>query len=610
MVSHAKQTRPPADNAGKTDSKRSGRRSRRPTNDGDRHGPGCKRADDTQDAVSPEGGAVGTIGADETSDLAIDPRTIRGALVRVPSGDRAYVEGIDPKDPRRVLIKYEAVKFYGQDPYDSYPLPMLTLVFPSLETRIDSQSPVTDNQGAGRNVAIAPLSSLISEINALYGQLEEAEEVATNAAQSALNFALEMGDRLLTAKKSSGHGNWEKVRSQIKSLRSGKPLPSSTATLYQRMAKRRGDLEEAGIQTLRAAAEFLKGDRQGKSATPTPSAADLPEDRVEGKSGLKESDENYSPPELVEPARQALGAIDLDPASCTAANETVKASCFYSREDDGLVQPWSGRVWLNSPYSYPLIQQFSDRLLSEWEAGNLEAAIAITNNATDTAWHQSLSKACTVRLDPKGRYQFHSPYRQEGSNRQGQTLFYFGTKPERFYKAFEGKGVFYPPAPATPTTSAPTTLPIYKSTLTAEEFAEGMRAVSQQFSGCLSCKNHVLNGDGSRYWCEMGEFDDTLPLKYNWMNENEGICKSYSAPNFHDAYLLEARQAVVERQLQPLDPPPQRADTRNGMPAIQKAVWEWLNLHCVEVDENAANDAAGQIYEFLQGQFLEVMDDG
>jgi hypothetical protein len=62
-----------------------------------------------------------------------------------------------------------------------------------------------------------------------------------------------------------------------------------------------------------------------------------------------ETNEYYSPLAYVERARRLMGEIDLDPASCPAANEVVRAKAIFVRRDDGLSKRWSGRVYLNPP---------------------------------------------------------------------------------------------------------------------------------------------------------------------------------------------------------------------------------------------------------------------
>lgn len=66
-----------------------------------------------------------------------------------------------------------------------------------------------------------------------------------------------------------------------------------------------------------------------------------------------DSNEHYTPPEIVEAARKVLGHIDLDPASCPMAQEVVKAVAWYGPGspfgEDGLAEPGAGRVFLNPP---------------------------------------------------------------------------------------------------------------------------------------------------------------------------------------------------------------------------------------------------------------------
>ncbi len=87
-----------------------------------------------------------------------------------------------------------------------------------------------------------------------------------------------------------------------------------------------------------------------------------------GASGTGEN-EWYTPADYIELARAVLGTIDLDPASSAKAQETVKASMYFTPEEDGLNQLWNGRVWLNPPYAQPWIAEFISKLVKEVSAG-------------------------------------------------------------------------------------------------------------------------------------------------------------------------------------------------------------------------------------------------
>lgn len=75
------------------------------------------------------------------------------------------------------------------------------------------------------------------------------------------------------------------------------------------------------------------------------------------------TDEWYSPLPLVE----CLGHFDLDPAS---PEEPLwrTADRMVDKKENGLKVEWGGaRVWLNPPYSQPLMEQFCEKMM---EHGN------------------------------------------------------------------------------------------------------------------------------------------------------------------------------------------------------------------------------------------------
>ena len=145
----------------------------------------------------------------------------------------------------------------------------------------------------------------------------------------------------------------------------------------------------------------------------------------------------YTPSAYIESARKVMGSIDLDPASCASANKIVKADRYYSAVDDGLSQDWSGRIWLNPPYS--IVSQFIDKLLSS----DFEQAIVLVNNATETGWFAKLAEKADAMVCHTGRLAFvraGEDNEEKSKPMQGQIFVYIGSNSDVFLDEFSKYG--------------------------------------------------------------------------------------------------------------------------------------------------------------------------
>jgi hypothetical protein len=119
-------------------------------------------------------------------------------------------------------------------------------------------------------------------------------------------------------------------------------------------------------------------------------------------------DEWLTPPEVI----KALGPFDLDPCA-PIVRPWDTALQHYSVKDDGLSQPWHGRVWLNPPYGEHT-GDWLERLVSH---GN-GIALIFARTETET-WFQWVWPLASAILFIRGRLYFHHVSGQRARKNSG-----------------------------------------------------------------------------------------------------------------------------------------------------------------------------------------------
>ena len=149
------------------------------------------------------------------------------------------------------------------------------------------------------------------------------------------------------------------------------------------------------------------------------------------------SDYWYTPTKIVEPVIQVLGEIDLDP--CADDGKHIQANQHFTIAEDGLNRKWSGKVFLNPPYSCP--GKWMKKLQAEIRSERVTEAIALLPAATDTGWLSPILKSQPVCFW-KGRIKFlDQDYQPRLSARQSHLLIYWGNNLQKFREIFQNLGV-------------------------------------------------------------------------------------------------------------------------------------------------------------------------
>jgi hypothetical protein len=147
-----------------------------------------------------------------------------------------------------------------------------------------------------------------------------------------------------------------------------------------------------------------------------------------------------------------MGSIDLDPFSSLDANEAVRARYFFTPTNSALRRRWCTpsrrrffphglNVWMNPPYSAQMIGEVSQTFQQAWDLGDIQQAVVLLNNATETRWFQTIRALASAVCFPTGRIAFVAQDGEEvAGNTRGQVFLYMGAQAGRFVEEFETYG--------------------------------------------------------------------------------------------------------------------------------------------------------------------------
>jgi len=116
-----------------------------------------------------------------------------------------------------------------------------------------------------------------------------------------------------------------------------------------------------------------------------------------------------TPPEMWRSLAAPVDGFDLDP--CSGAESTPIAPDRYTKEDDGLLQPWHGDVFVNPPWSSngdaSAKEQWLSKVRSEANRDEVDSVVVLLPSDTSAGWfHEHVLAAELVCFYGPGRVSF------------------------------------------------------------------------------------------------------------------------------------------------------------------------------------------------------------
>ena len=96
-----------------------------------------------------------------------------------------------------------------------------------------------------------------------------------------------------------------------------------------------------------------------------------------------------TPPDLFERLdREFRFTLDV-----CATHQNAKCRRYFTRKEDGLVQPWSGNVWMNPPYGRGI-----DQWVAKAASSGVRCVCLLPVRSDTRWWHAYVMRASEIRL--------------------------------------------------------------------------------------------------------------------------------------------------------------------------------------------------------------------
>ena len=139
------------------------------------------------------------------------------------------------------------------------------------------------------------------------------------------------------------------------------------------------------------------------------------------QSAASETEVWLTPPHVLD----ALGRFDLDPCACAEPRPWPTAGRHFTKQDNGLLKPWTGRVFLNPPYGGPsVVTPWLERMADHGHG------VAVIFARTETeAFQVHVWPCASAVLFLRGRLFFHRPDGRRAEHNAGapSCLIAYGT---------------------------------------------------------------------------------------------------------------------------------------------------------------------------------------